>query len=177
MTLMPNLVLAEGTIQLYHSENIDNTHIYTIEAQNISQPIIGISATINLEPGAKFLKYEPGSFFENHTKEQTTYLIAPKKSNPNQIIIGIANLGHTISTGSGVIAKLFISSSNKAGAIKSVNEIITSGIKDAKRIDYPDIQWEIIPHKLPHSGSNLYFIGLASILITVCISIFLKVTK
>lgn len=173
---------AQEEISLHlHSES-SGVLRYTLEAKNITHPLIGIGTTMVLPSGMQFVRFEKGVFFEQGKNDQVTYLIAPKNNNPQQIILGIASLGEKMSKGNGVIATLYFKTTKKSSpsAIK-LEHTVASGIENGRRVDYPNIVWQISATQLPSSGTSLFlpFIMLTAALVSYVLqyrgSIFSKV--
>lgn len=171
--------LASGNISVIDHGTINEFSVYTLEARDLPEGIIGISATFNLTPGTKLAKYEPGKFFENNNKDQVSYLISSKKNNPQKLILGIASLGSTSNITQGTIVRLYFSSDSKNSRsnILSMEDTLVSGLQQNKRIDYSSIQWQLVKKSLAYTGSNVFFVLLLSLTLSLSSSIFKKGVK
>ncbi|MBI4835885.1 MAG: hypothetical protein HY817_01355 [Candidatus Abawacabacteria bacterium] len=140
------------TLQPLSSDNLSEIK-YTLEAKTISHALLGISATINLPDQLQFSHFEKGQFFERNSNN-VTYLIAPKDNNPNKLLLGIATLGESKTTGSATIVTLYFKKLGASSGITQITDTVASGLEQGKRIDYSDIAWSIAPFSLAESGRN-----------------------
>lgn len=175
--LFPQITFAAGTIQLKEISTSANESIYSIEAIGITDPIVGISATLNLAPNVKFQKFDTGTFFEQAGKENSKYLISSKANDPSKVLLGIVSLGSKQVVGNGTIAKLYFtkSTANK-NILTSITDTVVSGIAKNERHDYTGFQWQINKSPLPSSGPSLIISGIIGCLL-VGVMVFLRYSK
>jgi len=164
--LMQSLLVSADVSQseiniVLQSSNNANELKYALIANNITQPLIGIGATVVLPTGMEFVRFEKGNFFEQNSNDQVTYLISPKSNNPQQVILGVASLGKNQSHGHGVIAIIYLKNFTRGAsqAIK-LESTVASGIENGKRVNYQEITWHISAEKLPNTGPSLEIVFL-----------------
>ncbi len=157
---------SEG-IHLRVIENSSTKLSLSLEGTSISRPLIGISATLHIPKGISYQSHTPGQFFEG-INDQITYLISPKKSDPQTIVIGIASLGKTSKATSGSMVTLHFqkTSSTISLADLKLEKSVASGIENEQRIDYPTIPWSI-DYELTAAGQPLQLALLFTLLISL----------
>lgn len=154
-TVFPSIEASESAIRLERQSG--GTELkYSLIAEHVTHPLIGVGATIVLPAGLEFLRFEKGNFFEQNNNDQVTYLISPKSNNPQQIILGIATLGKGQSSGDGTIATIYLKASKERSytSIKFENTV-ASGIEGGKRMNYEDIHWNSVDEILARTGPSL----------------------
>lgn len=171
------IILAESEgIHLRIVENSPTTLSLSIEGTSISKPLIGISATLHLPKGLTYQYYTPGQFLEADN-DKITYLISPKKSDLQTIIIGIASLGKTSKANNGSLVTLHFQKASPSISLADLKleKSVASGIENDQRIDYPNIPWSI-DYDLTAAGQPLQLTLLCTVLFSL-ILIALKIRK
>ncbi len=170
-----SLAEREG-INLRVVENSPTKLSLSIEGTSISKALIGISATLHLPKGLTYQSYTPGQFLEADN-DQITYLISPKKSDLQTIIIGIASLGKTSKAKTGSFVTLHFQKTSPSISLADLKfeKAVASGIENDQRIDYPNIPWSI-DYELTAVGQPLQLTLLVTLLISLTL-ITIKIRK
>ncbi len=170
-----SLAESEG-MHLRVVENSPTKLSLRIEGTAISKPLVGISATLHLPKGLTYQSYTAGQFFEV-SNDQITYLISPKKSDLQTIIIGIASLGKTSKAKNGSFVTLHFQKASPSISLSDLQfeKSVASGIENDQRIDYPSIPWSI-DYELTAAGQPLQLTLLCTLLISLTL-ITIKIRK
>ncbi len=165
----PALAATGESIHLSLKEDTATSLSIVLQSNNISKPLIGISTLMHLPQGLTYKSYEPGQFFEQ-TNNQVTYLIAPKKNDPQTLVIGIASLGKAVQNSQGAIVTLHFQKQTNFASIKTLAlaDSVASGTNNQKRVDYKDIVWTT-DISLAATGSELLLVILISLLISLSV--------
>lgn len=163
-----SFVEAAGTnmISLKKIHESATTVDFALEASQIEPALIGISTTIKLGDNIHYQSFEKGTFFEKNSAN-ITYLSSPRKTNKQEIIIGIVNLETQSSPlASGTIITLHCSKSTPNTALAVLQNSVASGVANNQRRDYSTITWTSNPKALPNSGSRISWIIICSFVLT-----------
>jgi hypothetical protein len=155
-----------NTISLKKIHESATTVDFALEATQIETALIGISTTIKLGDNIQYQSFEKGTFFEKNSAN-ITYLGSPRKTNNQEIIIGIVSLEEQSSPlASGTIITLHCSKSTPNPALAVLQNSVASGVANNQRRDYSTITWTSLPKALPNSGSRISWIIICSLVLT-----------
>lgn len=166
VTTSPFTNAATSDIHLQVTEDSPTKLSLTLEARAISKPLIGISTVLHLPSNVKYINHTPGQFFES-TKQQVSYIISPKKNDPQTIVLGIASLGKTSTAEAGTIVTLHFQKTSPNVSLTNfiLANSIASGVDNNQRINYPDILWSI-DQTLTPVGTSLVTAIILTLLLT-----------
>lgn len=164
----PTTYAATPGIHLQIVEESPTTLTLRLEARAINRPLIGISTGLHLPSNVKYINHTPGQFFES-TKQQVTYIISPKKNDPQTVILGIASLGKTSTAEAGTIVTLHFQKTNPNVSVANfiLANSVVSGVDNNQRINYADILWSIDQTLTPVGPSLMIAITLTLLLTSI----------
>ncbi len=165
----PTSAASGESIHLSVKEETATSLSLILQSNTINKPLIGISTLLHLPEGISYQSYDPGQFFEQ-ANNQVTYLIAPKKNDPQTLVIGIASLGKAVPNSQGTIVTLHFQKQTSFSSIKTLAlaDSIASGTNNQKRVDYKDIVWTT-DISLASTGSKLLLVVLISFFISLSV--------
>lgn len=169
LTGIPKAGAVSESIHLSITENTSNALTLALQSNQISKPLIGISTLLHLPQGVSYRSYDPGQFFKQ-ANNQVTYLIAPKRNDPQTLVIGIASLGKAVQNSHGTIVTLHFQKQTNFSSLKTLAlaDSVASGSNNQKRVDYKDIVWTL-DTSLASTGSELLVVVLISLLISLSV--------
>ncbi len=151
-----------NTISLKKIHESETSVDFALEATQIEPALIGISTTIKLGDNVQYQSFEKGTFFEKNSSN-ITYLASPRKTNKQEIIIGIVSLeAQSAPLASGTIIILRCSKSTPTPALAALQDNVASGVINKQRHDHTTIAWLSLAEALPNSGSDISWIIIIS---------------